>query len=92
MKEADIEQFKEDRDVFEKAISAYKHVLEVAENEFNAKPENECVNKTLDFSMHHMFIEEVEKSGGILEYLNGKLENPEKNSMVTLQRSIAVIG
>ena len=78
LKEADIEQFKEDRDVFEKAISAYKHVLEVAENEFNAKPENECVNKTLDFSMHHMFIEEVEKSGGILEYLNGKLENPEK--------------
>lgn len=78
LKEADIEQFKEDRDVFEKAIPAYKHVLEVAENEFNAKPENECANKTLDFSMHHMFIEEVEKSGGILEYLNGKLENPEK--------------
>lgn len=78
LKEADIEQFKEDRDVFEKAIPAYKHVLEVAENEFNAKPENECANKTLDFSMHRMFIEEVEKPGGILEYLNGKLENPKE--------------
>ena len=77
LKEADIEQFKQDRDVFEKAISAYKHVLEVAENEFSAKPENERAKKTLDFSQHHMFIEEVEKSGGILEYLNGKLENPE---------------
>lgn len=28
--------------------------------------------------MHHMFIEEVEKPGGILEYLNGKLENPKE--------------